>query len=36
MLKVTDGFILVGFSNDRARNSQLLKESSWFNVPLVQ
>jgi hypothetical protein len=35
MVKVADGFFLVGSSNDRARNSQLLKESLWFNVPLV-
>ncbi|MCA1489253.1 hypothetical protein I6F21_36920, partial [Bradyrhizobium sp. NBAIM03] len=37
-VKVTDGFFLVGLSNvdaDRARNVQLLKERSWFDVPLV-
>jgi hypothetical protein len=37
-VKVTDGFFLVGLSNvdaDRARNMQLLKERSWFDVPLV-
>ena len=37
-VKVTDGFFLVGLSNvdaDRARNIQLLKERSWFDVPLV-
>jgi pimeloyl-ACP methyl ester carboxylesterase len=37
-VKVTDVFFLVGFSNvdaDRARNLQLLKERSWFDVPLV-
>jgi hypothetical protein len=37
-VKVTDGFFLVGLSNvdsDRARNLQLLKERSWFDVPLV-
>ena len=37
-MKVTDGFFLVGLSNvdaDRARNVQLLKERSWFDVPLV-
>ena len=37
-MKVTDGFFLVGLSNvdaDRARNLQLLKERSWFDVPLV-
>ncbi|MGB8398507.1 MAG: hypothetical protein WCE35_06870, partial [Bradyrhizobium sp.] len=37
-VRVTDGFFLVGLSNvdaDRARNLQLLKERSWFDVPLV-
>jgi hypothetical protein len=37
-VKVTNGFFLVGLSNvdaDRRRNIQLLKESSWFDVPLV-
>ncbi len=37
-VKVTDGFFLVGLSNvesDRVRNLQLLKERSWFDVPLV-
>jgi hypothetical protein len=37
-VKVTDGFFLVGLSNtdvDRPRNIQLLKERSWFDVPLV-
>jgi hypothetical protein len=37
-VKVTDGFFMVGLSNvdaDRARNIQLLKERSWFDVPLV-
>ncbi len=37
-VKVTDGFFLVGLSNvdaDRGRNIQLLKERSWFDVPLV-
>ena len=37
-VKVTDGFFLVGLSNvdsDRARNLHLLKELSWFDVPLV-
>jgi hypothetical protein len=37
-VKVTDGFFLVGLSNvdaDRNRNLQLLKERSWFDVPLV-
>jgi hypothetical protein len=37
-VKVTDGFFLIGLSNvdsDRSRNIQLLKERSWFDVPLV-
>ena len=37
-VKVTDGFFLVGLSNvdtDRQLNLQLLKERSWFDVPLV-
>jgi hypothetical protein len=37
-VKVTDGFFLVGLSNvdaDRNRNIQLLKERSWFDIPLV-
>ena len=37
-VKVTDGFFLIGFSNvdaDRNRNLQLLKERSWFDIPLV-
>ena len=37
-VKVTDGFFLVGLSNvdsERARNLQLMKERSWFDVPLV-
>ena len=37
-VKVTHGFFLVGLSNveaDRVRNIQLLKERSWFDVPLV-
>jgi hypothetical protein len=37
-VKVTEGFFLVGLSNvdaDRDRNIQLLKERSWFDVPLV-
>jgi hypothetical protein len=37
-VKVTDGFFLVGLSNvdsDRVRNLQLLKERSWFDLPLV-
>jgi hypothetical protein len=37
-VKVTDGFFLVGLSNvdaDKARNIQLLKERSWFDIQLV-
>ncbi len=37
-VKVTDGFFLIGLSNvdaDKARNIQLLKERSWFDIPLV-
>ena len=37
-VKIVDGVFLVGLSNvqaDRARNLQLLKERSWFDVPLV-
>ena len=39
-VKVTDGLrvFLVGLSNiesERTRNLQLLKERSWFDVPLV-
>jgi hypothetical protein len=37
-VKVVDGVFLVGFSNveaDRARNLQLLKQRSWFDIPLV-
>ena len=37
-VKVTDGFFLVGLSNveaDKARNMQLLKERSWFDIPVV-
>jgi hypothetical protein len=37
-VKVTDGFFLVGLSNidsDRVRNLQLLRERSWFDIPLV-
>jgi predicted aspartyl protease len=37
-VKVTDGFFLVGLSNDdadRQRNIRLLNERSWFDVPLV-
>lgn len=37
-VKVTDNFFLIGLSNvdtDRGRNMQLLKERSWFDIPLV-
>lgn len=37
-VKVTDNFFLIGLSNvdaDRSRNIQLLKERSWFDIPLV-
>ena len=37
-VKVTDDFFLVGLSNvdsDHGRNLQLLKERSWFDMPLV-
>jgi hypothetical protein len=37
-VKVTDGFFLAGLSNvdaDRARNIQLVKQRSWFDVPMV-
>ncbi len=37
-VKVTDNFFLIGLSNvesDRVRNLQLLKERSWFDIPLV-
>ncbi len=37
-VKVTDGFFMVALSNldaDRSRNLQLLKERSWFDIPLV-
>jgi hypothetical protein len=37
-VKVTDGFFLVGLSNvdaDRTRNLDLLRNRSWFDVPLV-
>lgn len=37
-VKVTDGFFLVGLSAteaDKARNMQLLKERSWFDIPIV-
>jgi hypothetical protein len=37
-VKVTSNFFLIGLSSvegDRQRNIQLLKERSWFDVPLV-
>ncbi len=37
-VKVTNSFFMVGLSNvdaDRSRNIQLLKERSWFDVPMV-
>jgi hypothetical protein len=37
-VKVTNGFFLVGLSSidaDRERNIQLLKERSWFDIPVV-
>lgn len=37
-VKVTDNIYLIGLSNvdaDRDRNLQLLKERSWFDIPLV-
>lgn len=37
-VKITDGSFLVGLSNtgsDRRRNLQLLKERSWFDIPVV-
>jgi hypothetical protein len=37
-VKVTNGFFLIGFSaveTDRERNIQLLKERSWFDIPIV-
>jgi hypothetical protein len=38
VVTVTDGFFLLGLSNigdELARNLQLLKERSWFDVPLI-
>jgi len=35
---VTPGFYLIGLSNaetDKDRNIQLLKERSWFDIPVV-
>lgn len=37
-VKVTNGFFLIGLSSaeaDSARNLQLLKERSWFDIPIV-
>jgi hypothetical protein len=37
-VKVTPGFFLIGLSSlesDMQRNMQLLKERSWFDVPIV-
>src|SRR6516164_9212605 len=37
-VKVTPGFYLIGLSNaetDKDRNLQLLKERSWFDIPVV-
>jgi hypothetical protein len=37
-VKVTNGFFLIGLSasdSDRERNLQLLKERSWFDIPVV-
>jgi hypothetical protein len=37
-VKVTNGFFLIGLSAveaDRERNIQLLKERSWFDIPVV-
>ena len=36
--KIASGFFLIGLSNveaDRARNTQLLKERQWFDIPMV-
>jgi hypothetical protein len=38
VVTVTDGFFLLGLSNigdELTRNLQLLKERSWFDVPLI-
>jgi hypothetical protein len=35
---ITNGFLLIGLSaleTDRERNIQLLKERSWFDIPVV-
>ena len=37
-VKVTPGFFLIGLSSleaDMQRNIQLLKERSWFDIPMV-
>jgi hypothetical protein len=37
-VKVTPGFYLIGLSNvdaDKDRNIQMLKERSWFDIPVV-
>jgi hypothetical protein len=37
-VKVTDGYFMMGLSNvasDRARNTQLLLDRAWFDIPLV-
>jgi hypothetical protein len=37
-VKVTPGFYLIGLSNveaDKDRNIQLLKQRSWFDIPVV-
>jgi hypothetical protein len=37
-VKVTPGFYLIGLSNvdaDKDRNLQMLKERSWFDIPVV-
>jgi hypothetical protein len=37
-IKVTPGFYMIGLSNvdaDKDRNLQLLKERSWFDIPVV-
>jgi Caspase domain len=38
VVKVTEGFFLVGLSNveaDKARNIQMIRERAWFDIPLV-
>jgi hypothetical protein len=37
-VKVTNGFFLIGLSSadaDKERNVALLKERSWFDIPVV-